>query len=87
MRTLGPWLSAQTPSMAIRLLLVQAYVAPLHADILPLAMQGYAWLAPVHGRYTLLTTCIGHRCTPIYGSLRRHPRPGTPEQAPYWARP
>ena len=54
--------------------------------ILPLAMQGYAWLTPVHGRYTLLATCNGHRCTPGYGSLRRHPRPGTPEQAPYWAR-
>ena len=49
---------------------------------------------PTHDRHALTIVAsapaaafVPIPCTPGYGSRRRHPRPGTLEQATYWARP
>ncbi len=62
-RILGPPLSAKPSPFDAAALLDRAYVAPIHAGILPLAMQGYACPTPVHGRYTLVVAANTDRHT------------------------
>ena len=59
----GVQLSAQPSPSAATVLLDRAYAASTYADILPLAMHGYACPTPIHGRYTLVAAENADRYT------------------------